>query len=150
MRVIIKCFSVLLLLITIHAAHALKSSELSSDAWKALQEKDWNGTIKITEKCIKLFEEDALKQQASLSTFPSPEEAPEYWALNDVGTCYFIQCQALEKLGNDKQEELETALKKIINELSYAQCWDEKGWYWQVAPEAKKKLRQLEFKKMMQ
>ena len=84
-----------------------------------------------------------------LNQFPASEETSEYWALNDVGTCYYIQCQALEKMGDKHQETLEIALKKIINELSYAQCWDEKGWYWQVAPEAKKKLRQLEFKKML-
>jgi isocitrate dehydrogenase kinase/phosphatase len=150
MKIIIKYLWVVMLAININSAYALTSSEVTSDAWEALQEEDWHAAIKITEKCIKLFEEEALKQQAMLNQFPSPEETPEYWALNDVGTCYYIQCQALEKLGSAQQDKLEAALKKIVSELSYAQSWDEKGWYWQVAPEAKKKLRQLEFKKLMQ
>ena len=149
MRIIIKCIWIIVFAISINNAYSLSSSEITSDAWKALQEEDWRATIKLTDKCIKLFEEEALKQQALLNQFPASEETSEYWALNDVGTCYYIQCQALEKMGDKHQETLEIALKKIINELSYAQCWDEKGWYWQVAPEAKKKLRQLEFKNML-
>lgn len=134
---------------TSYAKNDLTSASLTDEAWAAHQQKDWQTAIQIADQCIDLFEEEALKQQASLTELPSTEKTPDYWALNDVGACYYIKCEALEKLGDKKKEELILALKKLVQQLSYAQCWDTKGWYWQPAASAKKKLRKIEFEAML-
>lgn len=134
---------------TSFAKNDTTSASLLEEAWAAYEQKEWRTAIKIADQCIKLFEEEALKQQASLTELPSTETAPDYWALNDVGTCFYVKCIALEKLGDKKQEELILSLKKLAHELNYAQCWDTKGWYWQPAANAKKKLRQIEFETML-
>jgi hypothetical protein len=136
-------------LATSYGKNNLTSASLTDEAWAAHQQQDWRAAIKIADKCINLFEEEAIIQQTSLTELPSAEKAPDYWALNDVGACYYIKCEALEKLGDKKQEELIMSLNKLAHELSYAQCWDDKGWYWQPASTSKKKLRKIEFEAML-
>ena len=41
---------------------------------------------------IDQFIEKAKQQQASLNELPT-DNTSDYWALNDVGTCYFIKCK---------------------------------------------------------
>ena len=81
--------------------------------------------------------------QAKLKA-PAPAEiASDFWALNDVGTCYFIQGQAHEGL-----KKMNLALKdyrKLVKELSFAQAWDTQGWFWRVSDAAKQRISVLEF-----
>ncbi|MGB5624889.1 MAG: hypothetical protein WBM61_04090, partial [Woeseiaceae bacterium] len=68
----------------------------------------------------------------------------EYWALNDVGTCYFIRGEALTKM--KKNSEALAAFKVVRDELYYSQAWDPKGWYWAPADAAYPKIEMLEAK----
>ncbi|MBE7159385.1 MAG: beta-glucanase precursor, partial [Rhodospirillales bacterium] len=65
------------------------------------------------------------------------------WALNDVGTCYFIKGQALESQG--KKKDAVAAFKYLSDNLAFAQCWDPKGWFWKPADAARDKTKKLEF-----
>ncbi len=124
------------------------SQTLTTKAWGALNAKDYYAVELYTGKCIDLFEKNAIEQQASLSDYPDTkvdennngviDVHEKYWALNDVGTCHFILGKALAEQG--KQDEAKKHFDKIINELSYAQCWDPQGWFWKVQLGAKNEI----------
>lgn len=111
------------------------STLLTSKAWEALKEKDYDSVLAYTQRCISFYLEKAKAQQASLSDFASPDEAFDYWALNDVATCYFIKGSALKQ--QDRLEEARVMFETIINELNFAQCWDPlKERFWKVSEAA--------------
>ena len=122
------------------------SETLTTKAWKALEAKKYKETIVFTKKCIELYEKDAKAMQAELK---EPVDASDKdavsskWALNDVGTCYFVMGQTFEKMG-DKKKAIE-AYKQIGKKVAFAQCWDEKGWFWKPIDAAKKQIKVLEF-----
>ena len=119
------------------------STTLTSKAWKSLQSNDYPSALAYTAKCQDTFKAQALEMQKSLKA-PAPKEAAfTYWALNDVGTCYFIQGQVLDKQG-DKKGAI-AAYKYLVDNLAFAQCWDPQGWFWTPADAAKKRLTELQF-----
>ncbi|HSI85559.1 MAG: beta-glucanase precursor [Candidatus Methylacidiphilales bacterium] len=119
------------------------SATLTGKAWKASESGDLDAVKAYTGRCRELYEAQAVKMQSEL-TEPAPKEkANQYWALNDVGTCLFILGNALEKAG-DKKGALEN-YSFLATRLSYAQCWDTKGWFWKPADAAKSKISALEF-----
>jgi hypothetical protein len=121
------------------------SATLTSKAWEALNAGD-HAKVKIyTDKCVEMYLTKAKEMQAGLSALPtgSQEEVSKYWALNDVGTCLFIQGQSLQKKGDNAGAK--KAFKTLVDELKYAQCWDANGWFWSPAGAAKKTLVELEF-----
>lgn len=122
------------------------SVQLTAKAWKALESNDLAAVRAYTGRCISLYESVALSQQASL-TEPVPASNPEAvhakWALNDVGTSYFILGQALEK-ANQPAEAIK-AYKAITEKFAFAKCWDVKGWFWSPADAAKSRIKALEF-----
>jgi len=119
------------------------SSTLTTKAWGALLAKNYPAVLGYTNKCIELYKDQALKMQAGLKEKAPKESANQYWALNDVGTCYFIQGKALDDQG-DKKGAI-AAYKTLADTLSFAQCWDTKGWFWSPADGARKRLAELQF-----
>lgn len=111
-------------------------------AWDALGEGEYADAVKFTEKCAELYEEEARKMQAALSAKPSIDVVNDYWALNDVGTCYFIRGEALLKLR--KKTEALAAFKVVRDDLYYAQAWDPKGWHWSPSDAAYPKISMIE------
>jgi tetratricopeptide (TPR) repeat protein len=122
----------------------LRSVTLTNKAWKALEENNIEAVLAYTNKCISLYGDEAKKMQASLDDYVtgSNQDIFNMWALNDVGTCVYIQAEAYRKA--DMLEEAKDAYKKLIEEYTYAQCWDPKGWFWKPAEAAKEKLEMLE------
>lgn len=119
---------VLTLCFSVHAK--ITSEDLTKKAWAAFEIKNWHELEKHAMECIRLFESKAREQQASLQAFPSPLEAPNYWALNDVGTCYFILGKMFqEKRQYSKLTEISITVKK---NFGFAQCYDPKGFYWKI------------------
>lgn len=122
------------------------SETLTSKAWDALNNGEINNAIGYARKCIDMYAGKAREMQASLSGYPPndpPEETTKYWALNDVGTCYFILGQAYLQRG-DKTAARE-AFETSADDFGYAQCWDPKGWFWKPAEAARQKAVELEF-----
>ena len=117
------------------------SMTLTVKGWEALGTKDYQAALAYTDECIKLYEEEAVFQQSQLTDFAPKELTFDYWALNDVATCYFIRGEVYREQGEyDKAREV---YQIIIDKLGYAQCWDPKGWFWKVAEGAKDKLTTL-------
>lgn len=126
-----------------------KSVTITTKAWDALNKGDVEAVLAYTNKCIELYAVEAKKMQASLTEYPKGEadggknqDVFNYWALNDVGTCLFIQGEAYRKA--DMLEEAKEAYNKLINEYSFAQSWDTKGWFWKPAEAAKDRLKEME------
>lgn len=120
------------------------SVTLQVKSWDALGEGKYEDAVTYTEKCAELYEEKAREMQASLNAKPSSDVVNEYWALNDVGTCYFIMGEALTKLG--KNAGALAAFKVVRDGLYYAQAWDPKGWHWAPADAAYPRIEILEAK----
>ena len=119
------------------------SSVITTKAWQALDGKNYPAVLGYTNKCIESFKSQALDMQKGLKEFAPKETASQNWALNDVGTCYFIQGKALDDQG-DKKGAI-AAYKFLVDNLSFAQCWDPKGWFWKPADAARKRLAELQF-----
>ena len=123
-----------------------KSSTLTGKAWKALDEKDYASAVGYTQKCIDMFKDQAVTQQKGLTAAPDTSDKGKVfanWALNDVGTSYYIQGKAKEGL-NDTKGAI-AAYQFLTDNLSYARCWDTKGWFWGPAGAAKERLGALQF-----
>ena len=117
------------------------SMTLTVKGWEALLSKDYEAALAYTDECIKLYEEEAVFQQSQLTDFAVKQLVNDYWALNDVGTCYFIQGEVYREQNEfDKARE---AYQTVIDKFGFAQCWDPKGWFWKVAGGAKDKLTTL-------
>ncbi|MCX7007743.1 MAG: beta-glucanase precursor [Kiritimatiellaeota bacterium] len=123
-----------------------KSETLTSKAWKAHGSGNAEDTLAYVDKCIELYAAEAKKMQEALKELPAnepKEETFKRWALNDVGTCLFIKGEVLLKKGDKKGAK--EAFARLVAEFKFAQCWDEKGWFWKPADAAKQKLVELEF-----
>ncbi|MEM9386488.1 MAG: beta-glucanase precursor [Pseudomonadota bacterium] len=110
------------------------SETLTTNAWVALTAGNYAHAIEYTSKCADLYEEKAREMQGSLTAKAHIDKVFDYWALNDVGTSYFIMGEALTKLG--RRTEAVAAFKVVRDELYYAQTWDPKGWFWSPAEAA--------------
>ena len=117
------------------------SQTLTVKAWEALGKNDTRGVELYTKKWIELYEAEAKKQQASLTEFAPKDKAFNYWALNDVATCYFILGDSL--LTQKRYPEAKAALERVVNDFGYAQCWDPKGWFWKVAVASRGRLNKI-------
>ena len=118
-----------------------RSVTLTVKAWQALSRNDFKGVDLYTKKCIYLFGDKAGEMQSSLRDFAKSSFVPYYWALNDVGTCYFIIAESYKKQGD--AQKAKDAYQTAISSYGYAQCWDPRGWYWKVADISKKQLAEL-------
>ena len=117
------------------------SQTLTTKAWQALNQNDHKGVELFTKKCTELYEADAKKQQASLSNFAPKDKAFDSWALNDVATCYFILGDSL--MAQKRYQEAKAAFQRVIDDFSFAQCWDPKGWFWKVTVAARGRMNKI-------
>ncbi len=121
-----------------------RSETLTTKAWGALNSSDIEGVLAFTNKNLELYGEQAKGMQDSLDTYPEGgnDEIFGYWALNDIATSLFIQGEAYRQA--DMKAEAKEVYEKLINEYTFGQAWDTKGWFWKPAEAAKEKLVMLE------
>lgn len=120
------------------------SQAITGKAWDAYNAKNYVNAKAYAQKCIDSFKDQAVAMQKAL-TAPATEKEEVFksWALNDVGACYFILGQSLEAEG--KAKEAIVPFKFLVENLSFAQCWDAKGWFWKPADAAGERVKALEF-----
>jgi tetratricopeptide (TPR) repeat protein len=119
------------------------SSDLIVKSWEAHGRRDIEAVFKYTKACIDLYKNEADKEQASLKELPKNKEAIEnVQSLNNVAIAYFIQAESY--LRQEKTEEAKNIFKIIIDKYYYAQAWDQRGWYWQLAETAKQSVKKIE------
>ena len=121
-----------------------RSETLTTKAWGALNEGDLEAVLAYTNKCLELYADAAKKMQNSLNEYPegSNDQIFSYWALNDVATSLFIQGEAYRKA--EMQDEALAAYKRAVDEFTYGQAWDTKGWFWKPAEAAREKVAMIE------
>lgn len=142
---IILIFSLYATRYTLYANEEILSpKQLIIRAWESWGSKDYEKTFYHTNKCIEQYSEDAKREQASLSAFPSTETIDQFLALNAVGASYFIQGEAYFSQGN--VEDAKRVFDIAIQEYSYSQNWDPRGWFWSVKEKAQASLDKIEGK----
>jgi len=119
------------------------SAFLTSQAWKALGSDDSKSVVVYVDKVLELYEDQAKDMQTSMTEYvwESKEEIFKKWALNDVGTAFFIKGEAFKKTGDNKKAT--KAYKQLVDNYYYAQCWDPSGWFWKPAVAAQQSLDEL-------
>lgn len=117
------------------------SEYLTNKVWEGLDKKDYARVEVYAQKCILLYQEQAKSQQNSLRDFAANSFIPYFWALNNVGTCYFILGEAY--LAQKRYEDAKGMYQEVIDNYSYARCWDPRGWFWKVAEDAKQRLKKI-------
>ena len=122
----------------------LPAKEIIIRAWEAWGAKDYDKAFYWTDKCIEVYSEEAKKEQALLTGLPSTDAMDQYETLNAVGTSFFIQGEAY--LSQGKIEEAKKVFNTAIQDYSYAQNWDPRGWYWSVKEKSIASLEKIETK----
>ena len=130
-------------------AQVLKTSEeFVTAAWEAYDTNGFDAAIELAQECVSRWESNAIQQQSELTEAPPTGEVSDEekqiiaanWALNDVGTAYFIIGASLQKQG--KTDQAKEAYKKVQS-FPYARTWDPRGWFWSPEEEATKRLAQI-------
>lgn len=132
---------------------SFKNEQLTREAWRSLNAKDFEGTIKIAEECVTLFHEEALQEQKSLEEkhVPVPpkgkvtknekERIFSRGLLNDVATCWFILGKA--HAGKSNKEKAEKAFNKALL-FPYGRCFDpSNNSFWAPSDGAQVELKKL-------
>jgi tetratricopeptide (TPR) repeat protein len=118
------------------------SQTLTAKAWDALSAGRYDEAIVFARRCVNLYRGQARDMQAKLQEYPGKNQAFDFWALNDVGTCFFIIGEAsAAKQDFSKAEE---AYRALVEDFKYAQCWDGNGqFFWKPAEQAGATLESL-------
>lgn len=122
----------------------MSSSYITGQAWASLAKKDLELVTAYVNKNVDMYGAKAKEMQAGLKEFPweSNQKIFSYWALNDVGTCLFIQGKAFRMAG--KKAEALDVFKRVVENYGFAQCWDPQGWFWKPAEAAQQQIYELE------
>ena len=118
------------------------SCVLQVKAWDALAAEQHEVAVNFAAACVQLNEDAARKQQSSLSKLPDDGGYSGNGSLNHAGTCSYIKGEALKRMG--KNAEALAAFKTIVEEFSYSQAWDPRGWFWTVADAASQSITEIE------
>lgn len=122
----------------------MSSAFLAKQAWGALAANKVAEVKAYVDKMVSLYGKTAADMQKTMKEFAweSKEKIFSYWALNDVGTGYFILAEAYRQ--NGKLDEAVATYQKVIDEFGFAQCWDTQGWFWKPAEAAQQKIIEIE------
>ncbi len=123
----------------------------TANAWAAFNAGRDAQAIHIAQKCIDQFHAQALELERDLvrRKVKLPEGAVskamkqqifQTGPLADVGTCFFIQGRAAERLGDTKAA---AATYLLGSRLTQARCFDPRGWFWSTALACSDRLERL-------
>jgi len=121
-----------------------KSQTLMTKAWEALGKNDLSAVLAYTNKCLEFYDAEAKKMQKALKDYPKGDKAEivaQWWAINDVATALYIQGEAYRNAGMNVLAK--SAYRRVIDEFSFGQCWDDQGWFWRPAEAAREKLSSM-------
>ena len=136
-NVLVLCF----LLSIGQGAFAQEAYQVTAKAWSALGRKDWNAAIAHADHAIRTWGAQARQTNRRLKGFASAKDAKKYANLNEVGTCLMLKGDALRQKGDVKGAI--AAYQLLLDQYTYAQVWDPKGWFWKPAESARKNLVSL-------
>jgi tetratricopeptide (TPR) repeat protein len=120
------------------------SQTLATKAWKALADKNLEGAVVFSSKCIEMYADKARAMQAGLKEYPAGDEKNifSFWALNDVSTCLFIRGEAYRLSGNMDQAKKD--YQSVVSEYSFGQAYDNRTKsFWKPSDASKDKLNMI-------
>ena len=86
------------------------SSTITNKAWGALSARNHEAAIAYTSKCIEMFKGKAVEMQKVLTAAPTDKDQTfAQWALNDVGTCYYLRAKAYEAKASKRRRSPTTS-----------------------------------------
>lgn len=138
------------------------NERLTTEAFKALEDRDWDTAVRKAAECIKEFKQDADELQKALAAKNEPAPPVGKVAdeerlkilnrgpLNDVAACYYIQGEALRRLSAaavaQEKEKLLAQAKAAYEaaaRYTYARTWDPGGWFWDPARKSNQRLAEM-------
>ena len=115
------------------------SEEMMVQAWTLYEKGDLDAAWRQAKATISLWEEDAHELEGAKEekvgtylpfdgTVEGYQRIHDYWALNDVASCYFV----LGKISDQQENYSEASVyfAKILTDFHLAQMWDKRGWFW--------------------
>ncbi len=133
--------------------------QLTSDAWKAFDQKKYAHAIEQANRCIEDYQDQATRDETGLEdkakrekTEPPPvgkvseQQKAQIFAqgvVNDVATCLWIKGRSSQEMGQMDQakQAYDSACK-----YKYARTWDPNGWFWSPSQDACDRLKRLNSK----
>ncbi len=123
-------------------AKILSSQELTIRAWEARASRQYKEAIFYADRCIERYQKEAEKQQGSLEGFSPRGKEEQTSALNDVGASLFIKGEVF--MAQEMWSEAKEMFNRIIDNYSFAQSWDPRGWFWKVAEISRINLEKID------
>ena len=129
---------VFLMLVLVFVANAEEAYQVTAKVWEAMGREDWNTAIAHADRVIRIWGPQARRSNNQLKGYAPTKEAQKYGSLNEVGLSLLLKGDALSKKGD--KAGAKKAYQTLLDQYTYAQVWDPKGWFWKPAEEARKKL----------
>ena len=119
-------------------AHAEEAYQATAKVWDAMGRKNWDAAIAQANRVIRIWGAQARRTNDQLKKYAPAKDAKKYGNLNEVGVSLLLKGDALSKKGDKAAAKV--TYQVLLDQYTYAQVWDPKGWFWKPAEEARKKL----------
>ena len=125
-------------LVLISAAHSEEAYQATAKVWEAMGRKNWDAAITQATRVVRIWGPQARRTNDQLKGYAPAKDAQKYGNLNEVGASLLLKGDALSRKGDKVAAKV--AYQTLLDQYTYAQVWDPKGWFWKPAEEARKKL----------
>jgi len=136
-----KKFICLLFLFSNQNILSVEPWQLTSKAWNAMGQKDWDKVADLANQANRTWGNHARASNRKITKLPGKDSAKKYATLNELATITYLKGEALNKKG-DKVAAL-TAYQMVVNDFNFGQCWDKAGWWWQPASASLDRINEL-------
>ena len=119
-------------------AYAEEAYQATAKVWDAMGRKNWDAAIAEANRVIRIWGAQARRTNDQLKKYAPAKDAKKYGNLNEVGVSLLLKGDALSKKGDKAAAKV--TYQVLLDQYTYAQVWDPKGWFWRPAEEARKKL----------
>ena len=125
-------------LVLISAAHSEEAYQATAKVWEAMGRKNWDAAITQATRVVRIWGPQARRTNDQLKGYAPAKDAQKYGNLNEVGASLLLKGDALSRKGDKVAAKV--AYQTLLDQYTYSQVWDPKGWFWKPAEEARKKL----------
>ena len=136
-----KKFICLLFLFSNQIIFSIEPWQLTSKAWNAMGQKDWNKVADLANQANRTWGNHARASNQKITKLPGKDSAKKYATLNELATITYLKGEALNKKGD--QVAALTAYQMVVNDFNFGQCWDKAGWWWQPASASLDRINEL-------
>ena len=136
-----KKFICLLFLFSNQIIFSIEPWQLTSKAWNAMGQKDWNKVADLANQANRTWGNHARASNRKITKLPGKDSAKKYATLNELATITYLKGEALNKKGD--QVAALTAYQMVVNDFNFGQCWDKAGWWWQPASASLDRINEL-------